>query len=49
MEILNDNEAMNYAGGFKITKTVIAIIAGVTSFVLGIIDGLSNPQKCIRR
>ena len=49
MEILNDKETMNYVGGFKLTKTVIAIIAGVTSFVLGILDGLSNPQKCIRR
>ena len=48
MEILNDKEAMNYIGGFKLTKTVIAILAGLSSFILGIIDGLSNPQKCVR-
>ena len=48
MEILNEKETMNYVGGFKITKTIAALIAGLTSFVLGIIDGLSNPQKCAR-
>ena len=46
MEILSDKEAMNYVGGFKITKTIIAVIAGVSAFVLGIIDGLSNPVPC---
>lgn len=48
MEILNEKDAMNYVGGFKITKTVIALIAGLSSFILGIIDGLSNPRKCNR-
>ena len=48
MEILNDQEAMNYSGGFKLTATAIAVIAGLSAFVLGIIDGLSNPQRCNR-
>ncbi len=48
MEILKDSEAMNYVGGFKITKVALAIIAGVTAFVLGIVDGLSNPKRCTR-
>ncbi len=48
MKLLNDNEAMNYVGGIKISKAAIAIIVGVTTFILGIIDGLSNPQRCNR-
>ena len=48
MEILNDNEMMKYTGGFKITKTIAVLIAGLSAFILGIVDGLSNPKKCIR-
>jgi len=48
MKILSDKETMEYVGGFKITKLAIAIITGVTAFVLGIIDGISNPQRCNR-
>ena len=48
MEILNDGEMMNYSGGFKITKTIIVLVAGLSAFILGIVDGLSNPKKCIR-
>ena len=48
MKILNDAEAMNYSGGFHLTKGIIALIGGIGTFILGIIDGLSNPQRCIR-
>jgi hypothetical protein len=46
MEILNDEKAMKYVGGFRLTKTIAALIGGVAAFVLGIIDGLSNPRRC---
>lgn len=48
MEILNDKKSMEYVGGFKITKTVAALITGLVAFVLGIVDGISNPKRCIR-
>ena len=45
MEILNDKEARNYKGGFKLTKAAIALITGTAAFLLGIIDGLCNPYR----
>ena len=48
MEILDDKEAMKYIGGFKITKLAIALITGITAFILGVIDGISNPKRCNR-
>ena len=48
MEILQENEMLEYKGGIKVTIGLVSIVAAVGSFILGIIDGLSNPKKCVR-
>ena len=46
MEILNDSDSMKYSGGAKITTGFIIFFSAIGSFILGIIDGLSNPKVC---
>ena len=46
MQVLKANEAISYNGGGKITTGIAVIITGVVVFVMGIIDGLTNPKKC---
>ena len=45
MMILNDKELMNVEGGGFNFGIATAIISGIT-FIIGILDGLVNPQRC---
>lgn len=49
MVTLNDNESIKYTGGAKITTGFVIIFTAIGSFILGIIDGLSNPKTCNSR
>lgn len=49
MRILNDNEMLEVNGGAKISVGLVGLITGVVAFVLGVIDGIANPQKCNSR
>lgn len=46
MKELTNKEMLEVTGGIK--AYVGAIIAGVVTFILGIIDGYSNPKSCNR-
>ena len=46
MVILKDNDTINYCGGAKISGGIALFIAAIGSFILGIIDGISNPKAC---
>jgi len=46
MVILDDNESINYSGGAKITAGLVIVFTAIGSFILGIIDGLTNPKAC---
>ena len=47
MELLKDNESLKcIGGGVSITSSVVVIITGVLSAILGFIDGISNPIRC---
>lgn len=46
MVTLSENESIKYSGGGKITAGLVIFITAVGSFILGIIDGLSNPKAC---
>jgi len=45
MELLTKESALEYKGGAKITLGIATFWAAVTAFVLGVIDGFSNPKK----
>ena len=46
MITLNDKETINYSGGAKISTGFVIFITSIASFILGIIDGISNPKTC---
>lgn len=46
MEILTNEKMLEYRGGIKMSIGVASVIAAVGAFILGIIDGVSNPKKC---
>ncbi|MBQ6840621.1 MAG: hypothetical protein IJO63_00695 [Bacilli bacterium] len=46
MVTLNEQEAIQYTGGGKITTGFVIFFTAITSFVLGVFDGLSNPKAC---
>ena len=46
MEVLNSDLALSYQGGGKIGITVAAIIGGTVAFILGLIEGITNPKTC---
>lgn len=43
MEVLSDKEAKNYEGG-ALSVAGWALIGGIASFVLGVINGLTNSN-----
>lgn len=45
MKELNNSELMKIDGGSS-TVLIVSVIAGVITFVTGILSGYSNPQKC---
>lgn len=47
MKIINDKKLKEIRGG-GINWTLMAGIGAITSFVIGVIDGLINPKKCNR-
>lgn len=49
MEILKDKECLEYAGGAKFGIGLTAFFTAFASFVLGMIDGISNPKRCNAR
>lgn len=46
MITIDNNEAMKYSGGAKISTGLVIFITALGSFILGIFDGLSNPKAC---
>lgn len=44
---INSEQLYNVKGG-AIKWGVLAGIGAFTSFIIGVIDGLTNPQKCNR-
>ena len=46
MEILNNENMLEYQGGIKMSIGLASVIAAVGAFLLGVIDGISNPKKC---
>lgn len=49
MEILHDDECLEYCGGAKISMGLGIAISALGAFILGLIDGISNPKKCNAR
>ena len=49
MELLHEDECLNYSGGGRLSLAIGVTIAAFGSFILGIIDGISNPKKCNAR
>lgn len=45
MENINNEQLKEIRGG-GINWGIIASFSAVTSFVIGVIDGLINPKKC---
>lgn len=45
MKKLDKNELMKINGGSS-TVLIVSLVAGVITFVTGILSGYSNPQKC---
>lgn len=46
---LSKKEAISYVGGAKISLGIITTIIAIGSFIMGFIDGITNPQKCNNR
>lgn len=46
MKVLSNEEMLEYNGGIKLYTGYVGIAAGVISFILGFIDGYTNPKKC---
>jgi len=46
MNKLNNDEMMNVKGGAFKLGALVSVIGGAIVFIIGIIDGLINPQKC---
>ena len=45
MKVLNNEEMINVKGG-ALRAGLKALIGGAVVFLIGLIDGLINPQKC---
>lgn len=41
---MSDDLLKNYTGGIK--WTVAAIISGIATFIIGLVDGIVRPLKC---
>jgi hypothetical protein len=49
MKVLCDDECLSYSGGAKISLALSVALSAVGAFILGIIDGISNPKSCNAR
>ena len=49
MELLREDECLDYVGGGKIGISLGAALSAFGAFILGFIDGISNPKKCNAR
>ena len=45
MKVLNNEEMFNVKGG-GLSAGLKALIGGAVVFLIGLIDGLINPQRC---
>lgn len=48
MKVLNQNEALDYIGGAKLTAGIVALIGAISAFFLGVINGYTNPKACTK-
>ena len=46
MEKLDDKDLCNIKGGFTMTPWIALGIAAVVIFISGILEGITNPNKC---
>lgn len=46
MEKLKDTDLYQIKGGFTITPAALLAIAGIIVFLSGVIEGITNPDKC---
>ena len=46
MKKINDNESQNIKGGAGLSIWAGICIAALTVFVSGIIEGITNPERC---
>ena len=46
MRLINDNELDNIKGGGVSPVLVAVIVTAVVIFLAGVIDGITNPERC---
>lgn len=44
--LLNDGELLKIKGGGALTTTLLAVLGGLITLLIGVIDGYMNPLKC---
>lgn len=49
MKILCEEECLSYSGGAKISLALSIALSAFGAFILGVIDGISNPKSCNAR
>lgn len=46
MKLINDKELDSIKGGGVPPVVVIIVVSAVIVFLAGVIDGITNPEKC---
>ena len=46
MKLINDNELDSIKGGGVPPVLVIVVVSAIVVFLAGVIDGITNPEKC---
>lgn len=44
--LINSEEAIKCQGGGKISIGLVTVLTAIGSFILGLIDGYTNPKAC---
>lgn len=44
--LINNEDAIKCQGGGKISLGIVTMLSAIGSFVLGFIDGFTNPKTC---
>lgn len=46
MNELSNEEMLNIKGGALKFKMIGAVVGGIVVFIIGVVNGLVNPQRC---